>query len=243
MVEPPSYGDAWAADYDAVHAFMDPTAAVEVLRALAAGGRALELGIGTGRVALPLAAHGVEVHGVDASEAMVAALRAKPGGNDIPITMGDFADVPVEGQFELAYVVFNTLFVLLTQERQVDCFGNVARHLVPGGAFVVEAFVPDLGRFDRGQRVSSHRIDDDRVDLEVTVYDAVAQRLTSQQVTLRPGGVELRPVVLRFAWPAEIDLMARLAGLRLRERWGDWDRRAFDASSGKHVSIYERPAR
>ena len=239
--ETSTYGDRVAARYDEVYADLDPTDAVEALVRLAGGrGPVLELAIGTGRIALPLAEQGVEVHGVDASEAMVERLRAKPGGDRIPVTMGDFAEVPVEGRFPVVFVAFNTFFALESQEQQVRCFENVAAHLTDDGVFALEAFVPDVARFDRSQRVGAINVELDEVQFEITRYDPVDQRVTSQHVFLGPRGIELTPVVIRFAWPAELDLMARLAGLRLRERWGDWDGRPFTAESGRHVSVYER---
>ena len=239
--EASTYGDRVAARYDEVYRDLDPTDAVDALVRLAGGrGPVLELAIGTGRIALPLAERGVEVHGVDASEAMVERLRAKPGGDRIPVTMGDFADVPVEGRFPVVFVAFNTFFALQSQEEQVRCFENVAAHLADDGVFALEAFVPDVARFDRRQRVGAINVELDEVQLEITQYDPVAQRVTSQHVFLGPRGTELTPVVIRFAWPAELDLMARLAGLRLRERWSGWDGASFTAESGRHVSIYER---
>jgi len=236
-----TYGDRIAARYDELYADLDPTDAVEALARLAGGrGPALELAIGTGRIALPLAARGVEVHGIDASDAMVERLRAKPGGDGIRVTMGDFADVPVEGRYALVFVAFNTFFALTTQEEQIRCFENAAAHLADGGVFVLEVFVPDVTRFDRSQRVAAIKVELDEVHFEATHYDPVAQRSTTQHVFVGPGGIELSPVVIRFAWPAELDLMARLAGLRLRERWGEWDGRPFTAESGRHVSVYGR---
>jgi hypothetical protein len=236
-----TYGDRVAARYDELYADLDPTDAVETLARLAAGrGPVLELAIGTGRIALPLAGRGVEVHGIDVSEAMVERLRAKPGGDRIPVTMGDFADVPVEGRYPLVFVAFNTFFGLTTQDEQVRCFANVAAHLEDDGVFVLEGFVPDVTRYDRNQRVAAIKVELDEVQLETSRYDPVAQRSTSQHVFLGPGGIELIPVVIRFAWPAELDLMARLAGLRLRERWDGWDRRPFTAESERHVSVYGR---
>ena len=226
--------DQWFGNFD--------EAAVDVLEGLAAGGRALELGIGTGAVALPLAARGVEVHGIDASPEMVAALRAKPGGAELPVTMGDFAEVSVEGEFTLIYVVYNTLFALQTQEEQVRCFRNVAARLAPGGAFVVEAFVPDLAQLSAGRGVRLMHMTDDRVGIRVYEHDPVGQKMKSRQVVFHDGGTRVFPVEVRYAWPSELDLMARLAGLRLRERWSDWRRARFDAKSEKHVSVYERPA-
>jgi SAM-dependent methyltransferase len=241
---PTTYGDRWAELYDQWVAGLrlDTEGAVEFLVGMAGTGPVLELAIGTGRVAIPLAQRGIGVQGIDASEAMVGKLRAKPGGESIPVTIGDFADVAVEGRFSLIFVVFNTLFALLDQEAQVRCFRNVAGHLAEGGAFVVEAFVPDVARFDRGQRTDAVRVATDHVYLDAARLDLIAQRIDSQQIMIEGGRVRLFPVKLRFAWPSELDLMARLAGLRLRERWASWDRQPFTASSGKHVSVYEAAA-
>jgi SAM-dependent methyltransferase len=238
---PESYGERIAGRYDELVAELDPADAVDALARLAGGrGPVLELGIGTGRIAIPLTDRGLDVHGVDASEAMVSRLRAKPGGDRIPVTMANFADVPVEGGYAVIFVAFNTFFALTTQEEQVRCFENVAAHLADDGVFAVEGFVPDVNRFDRGQRIGAIKVGLDEVQLETTRYDPVAQRATTQHVFLSPRGIELTPVVIRFAWPSELDLMARVAGLRLRERWGGWDGRPFTAESGHQVSIYER---
>ncbi len=237
-----TYGDRIAEVYDDWYAdapFLETDASVELLAELAGGGPALELAIGTGRVALPLAERGVEVHGIEASEAMVAKLRAKPGGERIPVTVGDFADVGVDGSYRLVYLVFNTLFALQSQDEQVRCFQNVAAHLTDGGVFALDAFVPDPARFRQGG-VSVSRVEADRVHLDVTHLDAAAQTSRSQHVVVSAGGVELYPVSIRWAYPAEIDLMSRLAGLRLRERLGGWRREPFTASSTRHVSIYEK---
>lgn len=235
------YGRHCADVYDQWFGFFDEEA-VDVLEELAGGGRALELGVGTGTVALPLAARGVRVEGIDASAEMVAALRAKPGGEALPVTMGDMADVDVEGEFSLVYVVYNTLFALQTQEEQVRCFRNVAARLAPGGAFLVEAFVPDLSQLSAGQGVRFLHMTDERVGIRIYQHDPVGQKLKSRHVVFQDGGAQVFPVEVRYAWPPELDLMARLAGLRLRARWGDWRRAAFDAKSEKHVSVYERPA-
>lgn len=173
---------------------------------------------------------------------LVAKLKAKPGGDRIRIIISDFATVPVEGRFSLVFVVFNTFFGLLTQEDQVDCFEAVARHLTDDGRFVMEAFVPDLSRFDRGQRVEALWVDADGVVLAAGVHDAVAQRIVTQHVSMSTRGIQLYPVQLRYAWPSELDLMAKLAGLRLRERWGGWNREPFSAASASHVSVYGRAA-
>jgi SAM-dependent methyltransferase len=212
--------------------------AVEVLAELASGGTVLELAIGTGRVALPLAARGLSVHGIDASPEMIAKLRQKPGGEAIPVSIGDFADVAIEGAFDLVFLVFNTLFNLTSQGEQVRCFQNVARHLTSQGAFVVEAFVPDVARFIDGQHVRPVHITTDSVVLEASMHDPVTQTVVYQYITTTRDGTRLFPLPMRYAWPSEIDLMAQLAGLELYERWGGWDRSRFTASSSKHVSVY-----
>jgi SAM-dependent methyltransferase len=234
-----TYGERIASIYDERYREVEG-GLIDRLAELAGSGRALELGIGTGRVALPLAERGVEVHGIDASEAMVARLRAKPGGESIPVTLGDLAEVPVAGDYSLIYVVFNTFFALLTQEKQVHCFQSVAKHLTPEGFFLLEVFVPDLGRFDRGQTVRAVRIGLEEVDLDISRLDAVLQQITTQHVLLSERGVRLYPVKLRYAWPAELDLMGRLAGLRLMERWGDWVGNPFTGSSRRHISVYQK---
>lgn len=237
-----TYGERMAEVYDQwVRVPKNADAVVAFLAGLAGRGPVLELGIGTGRIALPLSQRGVELHGIDASPSMVAKLKAKPGGDRIRITIGDFATVPVEGRFSLVFVVFNTFFGLLTQEDQIGCFEAVARHLVDDGLFVIEAFVPDLSRFDRGQRVEALSVDVEAVVLDASVHDRVAQRIVAQHVLMSNRGVQLYPVKLRYAWPSELDLMARLAGLRLRERWSGWNRERFSAASASHVSVYRRP--
>jgi len=234
-----TYGDHLADVYDQWFAPAEE-AAIDRLAELAQGGRALELGIGTGRVALPLAARGIEVHGVDASEAMVSKLRGSSGGESILVTMGDFADVQVEGEFSLVFIVFNTFFALLTQEEQVRCFRNVAAHLRAGGTFLIEAFVPDMTRFTGGQDLRTYAVTTEQVSLQASQHDPVRQRLKSQFIVLRNDEVKLYPVEIRYCWPSEMDLMAELAGLRLRHRWGGWTRGEFNAASEKHISVYER---
>jgi SAM-dependent methyltransferase len=238
--DPACYGDRWADVYDEQHASRDPAAAVEFLAGLAGGGRVLELAIGTGRIALPLAGRGVRVEGVDASAAMVARLRAKPGGEAIPVSIGDMADVPASGPFRLVYLAFNTLFGLLSQARQADCFRNVARVLEPGGMFVIECFVPDVARFDRGQRVQAVSVTEDSAVLEISKHDAARQRVTTQQVRFDQDGIRLLPVAIRYCWPGELDLLAAGAGLRLTERYADWTRAPFGQASAEHVSVYQR---
>jgi SAM-dependent methyltransferase len=235
-----SFGEADAATYDD-SLRGDEEATVTFLEQLARGGPALELAIGTGRIALPLAARGIEVDGIDFSPAMVAKLRAKPDGDQIAVTIGDFADVPVPGAYRLIFVVYNTLFNLLTQDDQVRCFENVAAHLTDDGRFVVEAFVPAyLHRLRDDQYVDAERIDVDEVRLDVGRHDPVAQRLDESHVVLSSAGVRVSPIVARYAWPSELDLMARIAGLRLEQRWGGWEQEPFTAASRRHVSVYGR---
>jgi hypothetical protein len=179
------------------------------------------------------------VHGIDASEAMVAKLRAKPGGGDIPVTIGDFADVGVGGRYRVIAIVFNTLWALLTQEGQVRCLRNVADHLAEDGTFVTEMYVPDPARFDRGQRMNVRNIESNQVVIEVSQHDPQNQRVSVQLIALQDGGgMAMFPVELRYIWPAELDLMAELAGLRLRERWGGWTREPF-GSTDWCVSVFE----
>jgi hypothetical protein len=170
---------------------------------------------------------------------MVERLRAKPGGDAIPVTFGDFAGVPVEGRYRLVYVVFNTFFALLTQDDQLRCFAAVADRLAPGGALVLQGFVPDPTLYSGGQSVRTTEVGLDRARLDLARHDPVAQRVDFQHVVLTEAGIRLYPGALRYAWPSELDLMARLAGLRLRERWGGWRREPFGADSGLHVSVYE----
>jgi len=234
-----TYGERIADVYDDWHTTYEEET-IATLKLLAGGGPALELGIGTGRMALPLAAQGVAVHGLDASPAMVARLRAKPGGDAIPVTIGDFAGCEVEGEFTLVYIVFNTFFALLTQEDQLRCFRGVARHLTADGVFLIEAFAPDLTLYPKGQSLRASQISTEHVNFLIAKHDPIAQRIIQQQVVVTDQGMRLFPLQIRYAWPSELDLMAQLAGLRLRHRWGNWRREAFTAESGKHVSVYER---
>ena len=219
----------------------DEIAAVAFLEQRAGPGPALELGIGTGRIALPLAARGIRVDGIDLSPAMVDQLRVKPGGDQLSVTIGDFADVPVPGTYRLIFVVFNTMFNLLTQEDQVRCFENVASHLTGDGSFVVEAFVPTfLYQLRNGQYVDAEAIQVDEVRLDVLRHDMATQMIEESHVSFSSAGVRLNPVVQRYAWPSELDLMARIAGLRLKYRWGGWNREPFNSTSSTHVSVYVR---
>ena len=233
-----TYGERVAGVYDEWFATFDPHA-IDLLAELAGDGPALELGIGTGRIALPLADKGIAVHGIDTAESMIARLRSKPGADRIPVTQGNFAEVPVDGKFALIYIAFNTFFALASQEEQVRCFRNVAAHLVPGGCFVIEAFVPDVTRFTGGQVNWATKVTVDEVQLDVGQHDLATQRVISQKIVITEGNVRLYPVQIRYCWPSELDLMAQLAGLRLRERWSNWKREPFTSESGQHISVYE----
>ncbi|MGV9767273.1 class I SAM-dependent methyltransferase [Micromonospora tulbaghiae] len=237
--DPGLFGRLWAATYDGP-GNPDPAPAVDFLAPLAQGGPVLELAVGTGRVALPLAARGLAVEGVEASPEMVAHLRAKPGGADMPVTIGDMADVPVAGPYRLVFLVFNTLFNLVSEERQAACFRNVARVLAPGGAFVIETFVPDPADFDRDEQVQVREVTEDSATIRVHRYDRAAQTFVRQTVTFDASGVQLKPFAMRYAWPEQIDELAERAGLRLTERYADWDRSPFDADSRSHISVYRR---
>lgn len=202
------------------------------------GGRALEFAIGTGRIALPLAARGVEVHGIELSRAMLARLRAKPGGTDLPVTVGDMATVRAPGEFQLVYLVFNTIGNLTTQDAQVDCFINAAAHLASGGRFVIEVGVPDLRRLPPGQTAVPFHIGETYWGFDT--YDVATQKATSHHIEMADGRGRYSPCPFRYVWPSELDLMARLAGLRLRDRWQDWDRTPFSSESTRHVSVWEK---
>ena len=238
------FGERVAARYDESSAEMfDPAAVdpvVDFLVELDGNGRALELGIGTGRIALPLAERGVPVHGIELSKAMVAWLRAKPGGEEIGVTIGDFATTTVDGTFAVAYLVFNTIMNLTTQAQQVACFRNVAAHLEPGGCFVIEVGVPDLQRLPPGETIRAFHVGETRWGFDE--YDVANQGLISHHFELADEAVERNSVPFRYVWPAELDLMAQLAGMRLRERWSGWKREPFTSESRAHVSVWETPA-
>jgi SAM-dependent methyltransferase len=238
-----TFGELNAGLYDAMYEQMMATEtrdSVATLAELARGGKVLELAIGTGRVALPLAACDLTVHGIEASAAMVAKLREKPGGRAIPVEIGDMAEVRVNGTFDLIYLVFNTIFNLTTQEAQVRCFHNAARHLNAGGVFVVETVVPDLSGFVDGQRMKGSWARMDSARFEIAIHDPVAQTVAFQRIEISEGGTRTTPHFMRYAWPSELDLMAQLAGLERRERWAWWDRSPFTAGSKSHVTVYAR---
>jgi SAM-dependent methyltransferase len=238
------FGEPVATTYDDTSADMFNPAVVrptvDFLADLAGTGRALELGIGTGRIALPLAARGVEVHGIDLSRAMIDRLRAKPGGEGIEVTIGDFATAKADGTFSLAYLVFNTIENLTSQAAQVACFRNVAAHLEPGGCFVIEVAVPDLQRLPPGERYVV--FDASETHWGIDEYDVANQGLISHHFQLVDGRFERSSGPFRYVWPAELDLMAELAGMRLRERWSGWKREPFTSDSRQHVSVWERSA-
>jgi len=213
--------------------------AVDRLEALANGGPALEFAIGTGRVALALAARGVPVKGIELSPAMVGQLRTKPGGADVVVTLGDMATTRVDGTFALVYLVFNTVVNLTTQEAQVDCFINAAAHLDPGGSFVVEVNVPQLRRLPPGDRANVFAAGGEHWGIDE--FDVVEQKLVSHHFIATEAGFRHDWVPFRYVWPSELDLMARIAGLRLRERWGDWHGAPFTAESTRHVSVWAKP--
>jgi SAM-dependent methyltransferase len=238
------FSDAVAAEYDESEEGMFDGAVVEAttdfLAEIAGSGRALELGIGTGRIALPLAQRGVPVHGIDLSKAMVARLRAKPGGEDIDVTIGDFATTCVDRSFSLAYLVFNTIMNLGTQAAQVACFRNVAAQLEPGGCFVIEVMVPELQRLPPGDTARVFHVSD--TSWGIDEYEVATQALTSHHFEIVDGRLERLSIPFRYVWPSELDLMAQLAGMRLRERWGGWKREPFTSDSTKHISVWEKPA-
>ncbi len=236
------FDGAVAAIYDDDHAMSDPTVidpVVDLLAELAGDGRALELAIGTGRIALPLARKGIAVEGIELSRAMAARLGAKPRGGAIPITIGDMSTTRVSQRFSLVYLVYNTINNLTSQEAQVACFRNAAAHLEPGGYFLVEVGVPPLQRLSPGETILAF----DRSDAHwgIDEFDVVTQRFTSHHIRMRGETVERRSIPFRYVWPAELDLMARLAGLTPKERWGGWKREPFTSVSTSHVSVWQKP--
>jgi SAM-dependent methyltransferase len=217
-------------------AVIGPT--VSFLADLAGDGRALELAIGTGRIGLPLHQRGVPVSAIELSPAMVAQLKAKPGGGDIAVTIGDFTSTTIDGTFSLAYLVYNTIMNATTQDDQVECFRNVAHHLEPGGCFVVEVEVPQLQRLPPGETVRVFNASPTRLGFDE--IDLATQSGISHHHWIADGKRSVFSMPYRFVWPSELDLMARIAGMRLRERWGDWNRAPFTSHSSKHVSVWEK---
>ncbi len=234
---PNDYGDRIFEAYDGMYPDVDP-ACIHLLAELAEQGPALELGVGTGRVAIPLAGAGVKVHGIDASESMLDVCRAKPGAEHLQLVHADFSSFTLDQCFPLIYIVFNTIFALTSQERQLACFASAARHLTTSGHFVLEAFTPDQARFEDGQTVRAIDLDQGTVKLEATRHDPVSQTVLTQHILIGETGNRLYPVKLRYIWPSEMDLMARLAGLELEQRWGSWERADYGMGSPKHISLY-----
>jgi SAM-dependent methyltransferase len=244
--DPTVYGASGIAEeYDDLYEDeWDTDAAVERIAQLAAGGKVLEFGIGTGRLAVPLVARGIEVHGVDGSAEMVGKLREKPGGDAIPVHIGNFADVDAGRDFWLVVLAVNTIFALPDQQAQVACFANAARHLAAGGMFVVEAWVPDVGAFRQNRLVRPRVMRDDTISIETSEIDTVSQMIRTTQAVLTNGSVRLYPANHRYAWPAELDLMAQLCGFQREARWADWSGATFTGASPAHVTLYrlaERP--
>jgi SAM-dependent methyltransferase len=230
------YDESSSAMFDP--AVVDPV--VDMLAELAGDGRVLELAIGTGRIAIPLTHRGVDVHGIELSEAMVARLRAKPGGRDIPVEIGDMATTVVDGSFTVAYLVFNTIMNLTSQAAQVACFRNVAAHLAPGGCFVVEVVVPDLQRLPPGETIRPFHVSATRWGFDE--YDVAAQGLVSHHLEVIDGTVRQQSVPFRYVWPSELDLMAQLAGMTLVDRWDGWTHAPFTSDSRQHVSVWRTSA-
>lgn len=235
-----SFGLDQSMRYDAEETRGDEEQTVAFLARLAGQGEALELAVGTGRIALPLTAAGVPVDGIEISQHMVDRMREKPGGNRVEVTIGDMSRVSTGRTYRLVYLVYNTIGNLLTQDDQVRCFENAARHLTDDGAFVLECLVPTAPSRPGHQFVDAERIGVDHVVLDVCRYDPVTQILDENHVRIGSDGITLGPIRVRLAHPPEFDLMARIAGLRLRDRWGGWDQEPFTATSWRHVSVYER---
>jgi SAM-dependent methyltransferase len=212
--------------------------AVTFLAELAGRGAALELGIGTGRLALPLSQRGIRVHGIELSPAMVAQLQAKPDADNIAVTIGDFATTKVDASFTLAYLVRNTITNLTTQDDQIDCFRNVAGHLEPGGFFVIEVYIPELQRLPPGETIHAFTVTPTHLGFEE--YDVATQIAFSHHYWVEDGRLETFSAPFRYVWPSELDLMARIAGMTLRERWSDWNREPFTKDSRSHVSVWQK---
>ncbi|MAB11503.1 bifunctional 2-polyprenyl-6-hydroxyphenol methylase/3-demethylubiquinol 3-O-methyltransferase UbiG [Hyphomonas sp.] len=238
---PETFGELNADEYDLLHNPGTTEAAIELLSEFALPGRTLELAIGTGRVALPLAERGCRIEGIEASPLMVEKLRQKPGGHGIPVTIGDMSEVKADGMFDFVFLIFNTLYNLTSQAAQVNCFRNAASMLAPGGAFLIEAFVPDLSQFHDHRSVKPRHVGFSSLALEAAVHDPTTQRIDYQVLRVTSEGTKLTPLPMRYAWPQETDLMAQLAGMDLETRWGGWDKSDFTANSRMHISVYRKP--
>ena len=237
-----AYTESFADVYDTWFGRMqNPDPVVARLAALAGNGPILELGVGTGRIALPLQERGFHVKGIDASKAMIKQLKNKPGGTALPVTIGDFSEVPIEGKFSLVYAAAGTFFELPDQDAQLRCFENVAKHLMPGGRFAFDSLVPEISRLGGSSGARLLPSTDEQTIVQFRQFDVAEQRYTSHYLIFADEGVRRMRVRFRYAWPGELDLMARITGLRLVERTGTWDGAPFTNSSAYHVSVYELP--
>ena len=244
IYDPAEYGDLWATTYDQMHDWKEPGASVEFLSRLARGTQVLELGIGTGRIAIPLAERGIDIVGLDASRVMVDKMREKPGGAGIEVLLGDMATTDLRGPYGLVFVVFNTIFSLGDQRRQVQCFRNVRNAMGEGGRFVLECFVPDLLRFGDGNQtvrvLPTSR--PGQLRLNASLHFPDEQRIDTHVVVIKEGGADVLPVSLRYIWPSELDLMAQLTGFELEARYGGWSEEPFTSQSTLNVSVYKAVA-
>ena len=238
---PSTFGELNADEYDALHNPGTTDACVDLIAELASGGTVLELAIGTGRIALPLSERGLAVSGFDASAEMLEILRAKPGGSSIQTWVDDMAAFETDQTFDIAFLVFNTLYNLTRQADQISCFQHVAKHLKPGGRFLVEAFMPNRDSFENNQAVRTKYVSFDKVWLEAVQHDPIAQKLNYQRIRISKHGTELKPLPMRYVWPAELDLMAQLAGLHPVAHWGGWQKQPLTAESSMYVIVYEKP--
>ena len=235
------FGKEIANRYDDDSAITDPSVVdpmVDFLEDLAENGSALELGIGTGRIALPLSKKGISVQGIDLSPDMVAQLQSKPGADSIGVTIGDFATTKVKGNFQLVFLVFNTITNLTTQDAQIECFRNAAAHLESGGYFVIETFIPELRRLPHGETICPHQFNQSHFDFDE--YNVATQGLVSHHYRNVDGSYQGHSMPFRYVWPSELDLMAQISGMHLRERWSDWHRKPFTNESTAHVSVWEK---
>ena len=235
---PETYGERISDIYDTFYPDVD-SSTIDFIFDLAHNGKVLELGIGTGRIALPLYKKGVNISGIDASPSMIKHLREKPDGKNIPVVFGDFSEVDISDRFDLIFIVFNTFYALTTQELQLKCIENVSTHLNDKGKFLIEAFVPDISRFDRSQTIRTTNISTDEIRIDASTHDLMNQTIFSQHIAFTEKGTKLYPVKIRYVWPSELDLMAKLSGMKLLQRWGGWKKTPFNSQSGKHISVYE----
>lgn len=238
---PQTYGPRWADVYDSID-WPSPGPAVEFLAQRVGSGRALELAIGTGRVAIPLARRGVELHGMDASPEIVEKLREKETGKDIPVTIANLADFDLGEKYSLVFLLLNSIYSLQTQEEQISCVERAAAHLEPGGQLVIEHFVPDPTRFSFHGRAHVYEVGLGHVRIEADTHDRATQHVRENHIEVRESGIKLYPAFLRYIWPSELDLMARLANLEFVERYGDWDRSPFNKWSENHIAVYRKPS-